>query len=231
MQQTGGPADGDGNRKEISMKKQMAIVLVVLLAVGLYGACGCGGNGDQASDDIALYAGTYLSESNPSDFIEIMSNSTFTLLRDGEEISGSCLVEDGKLLLSAGSFSETMEIAEGVITAGDGTRYALGAEGKTESPEPADSASRKEAIDSYCRENGIVMDSLTLSAEREVSAEDPDWEIDYAFPAESEGSGQFFLLHRAGGQWAVVAHTEGGQTGWTAAELEALGAPSDLAAR
>lgn len=43
--------------------------------------------------------------------------------KDGREVTGSSTVEDGKLLLSAGSFSETMQIGEDVITAKDGTRF------------------------------------------------------------------------------------------------------------
>lgn len=85
------------------------------------------------------------------------------------------------------------------------------------------------AIESYCNEKGIDIPDLTVSREKQVSVQDPTWEIDYAFPAEAEGTGQFFLLHNAVEGWVVVAHTTSGQTGWTAEQLGALGAPADLA--
>lgn len=210
------------------MRKIAVVVVVVLLSLGVVAVCGCGG-GDEAEDEITLYTGKYWSESNPSDYIEIMPNNTFTMLIEGEETSGSCSVEEGSLRLSAGSYDETMKIREGVITAGDGTRYAIVVEGERDDSQQEGFSTRKEAIDEYCQENGIEMDSLTVSSEKEVSVEDSDWEIDYAFPAEAEGEGQFFLLHKSGGSWEVLANTAGDQTGWTAEELQMLGAPADLA--
>jgi hypothetical protein len=84
----------------------------------------------------------------------------------------------------------------------------------------------KEAIEEYCAANGIDIPGLTVSGEKQVSQEDPNWEVDYAFPAEAEGEGVFFLLQNTDGAWAVIAHTE--EAGWTAEQLEALGAPTDL---
>lgn len=214
-------------RKGNIMRKFTVVIIAVLLATGVIAACGCGGgSGDE--EDITLYTGKYWSESNPSDYIEIMPNNTFVMMEDNEETSGSCSVEEGTLSLSAGSYNETMKINAGVITAG-GKKYAIVTEEEDEESEQSDSAAIKKAIEGYCQEKGIEMASLTVSEEKSVSTEDPDWEIDYAFPAEAEGTGQFFLLHKTGTDWAVIAHTEGAQTGWTAVQLEGFGAPRDLA--
>lgn len=208
------------------MKKIAVVALAMLLSIGVIAVWGCGGNGDETEDEITLYTGKYWSESNPSDYIEIMPNNTFTMFLDGDETSGSCYIEEGTLSLSAGSYDETMEISKGVITTSDGTKFAIVVEGEEE-----DSEAQKEAIVNYCREEGIDIPDLTVSDEKEVSRENPDWEIDYAFPAEAEGTGQNFLLHKVDEDWVVVAHTEKEQIGWTTSELEALGAPVDLATR
>ncbi|MBM3146777.1 MAG: hypothetical protein FJ000_02660 [Actinobacteria bacterium] len=103
------------------------------------------------------------------------------------------------------------------------------------SPTSQGAATQKEAIQAYCDEIGLDMPDLQVSGEdgygdpATVSATDPNWEIDYAFPADAEGDGHFFLLHEVDGSWTVVAiadYTD--QIGWTAAQLEELGAPSDL---
>jgi hypothetical protein len=96
-------------------------------------------------------------------------------------------------------------------------------------------ATQKAAIQAYCDANGIDIPELNVSGDDgfgdkpTVSVEDPDWEIDYAFPAAQEGTGRFFLLHKTDTGWTVVAHTGEGRTGWTADELNDLGAPADLA--
>ena len=81
-------------------------------------------------------------------------------------------------------------------------------------------ATQKAAIEAYCDRNSIDIPQPTLASDGygdkpTVSKEDPGWEIDFAFPAEAEGAGQFFLLHKTDG-------------GWTADELKNLGAPTDI---
>ncbi len=87
---------------------------------------------------------------------------------------------------------------------------------------PPVASTEREAIERYCDEKGIDIPELTVSGEKEVSAVDPAWEVDYAFPGEQESLGVFFLLHETDGEWTVVAHTD--EVGWTSAELQALGA-------
>ena len=120
-------------------------------------------------------------------------------------------------------------LALGLLAAGCG-----GGEGDEGSPSPAatGAATQKAAIQAYCDENGITMPDLTVSGDDgygdkpTVSAQDPGWEIDYAFPADQEGGGRFFLLHKTGGGWTAVAVTQ--EAGWTTAQLEELGAPTDI---
>jgi hypothetical protein len=204
------------------MRRLTVAVVIGLFVLGMIALGGCGGAKEEADQDSSAYAGTYVSEQNPADFIEIESNNTFRMSKGGKEVSGSCAVEDGSLLLSAGSFSETMKISGDTITDSDGAKFSKN--GQPQSFDPL-----KEAIEKYRDENGITMPDLVVSQEKTVSVQDPSWEIDYAFPAEAEGTGQFFLLHKTGDGWAVVAHTEAGATGWTAEQLGALGAPTDLA--
>jgi len=96
--------------------------------------------------------------------------------------------------------------------------------------EPA--ATQKQAIVAYCTAAGIDIPDMVVNTEDAdseppmVSKEDPSWEIDYAFPADAEGRGVFFLVHKADGNWSVVSDT--GQAGWTAKQLKDLGAPADL---
>lgn len=213
------------------MRKFAVILVAALLAVGVLGVCGCGGSDRtdvETETDTYIYTGSYVNADNNAEYIELESNNTFTMMKDGEEISGSYDVEEGTLRLSAGSFSETMKISAGVITTEEGKKFMLVEEVRIDDSTEG-SGTQKEAIEDYCREEDITIEGLTVSFEKEVSAQDPDWEIDYAFPAEAEGKGQFFLLHRVDGEWMVVAHTEGNQAGWTAAELQAVGAPADLA--
>lgn len=217
------------------MRRIVLAVTVLLLALSLLALAGCGDKDKEAVVDTKEFAGRYVSESDASDVIEIRENSTFEMTRGGDTVSGSCAVEDAQLLLSAGSFSETMSIAGDVITDEDGIRYvkSTGKEEKKEEKkeeEPAEEgfATVKEAIVEYCRVNGIEIPDLVVSGEKEVSSRDPSWEVDYAFPPEAEGLGVFFLLHETDGGWVVVAHTDDAP-GWTEAELKALGAPEDLA--
>jgi hypothetical protein len=87
-------------------------------------------------------------------------------------------------------------------------------------------ATPKEAIVAYCNEKGVHIRDLNISSDKKVSVHDPDWEIDYAFPAAAEGEGYFFLLHKTSGGWMVIAHTA--KVGWTAEQLRKFGAPTDL---
>lgn len=84
----------------------------------------------------------------------------------------------------------------------------------------------KGAIEEYCKEKGVDIPDMNVSADKKVSGKDPNWEVDYAFPAAAEGEGYFFLLHKTGGGWMVTAHTA--HVGWTAEQLKAFGAPTDL---
>ncbi|RJP30800.1 MAG: hypothetical protein C4536_09365, partial [Actinobacteria bacterium] len=175
------------------MRRYIIAVIAMLIAVSLLVLAGCGE--DKTTADTSEYAGTYISEDNADDYIEIGDNNTFTMMSDGEETSGSCDVEDGSLLLSAGSYNATMKISGDAITDEDGNRYVKGY------------ATVEEAIEAYCAANGIVIPDLTISEEKQVSQQDPAWEVDYAFPAEAEGEGVFFLLQNSDGAWAVIAHT------------------------
>ncbi len=87
-------------------------------------------------------------------------------------------------------------------------------------------ATQKEAIEKYCVEKSIDIPDLVVSGEKEVSAADAGWEINYAFTPDQEGAGTFFLLHKTADGWMVVAHTQ--EVGWTADELKGLGAPTDI---
>jgi len=93
-------------------------------------------------------------------------------------------------------------------------------------------ATQKQAIVAYCKAAGIDIPDMRVNTEDAdiegptVSKEDPSWEIDYAFPADAEGKGVFFLVHKADGNYTVVADTR--KAGWTAKQLEELGAPADI---
>ena len=93
-------------------------------------------------------------------------------------------------------------------------------------------ATQKQAIEAYCKAAGIVIPDMVVNSEDAdsepptVSKEDPSWEVDYAFPADAEGKGVFFLVHKADGSWTVVADTR--KAGWTVKQLKELGAPTDL---
>jgi hypothetical protein len=124
-------------------------------------------------------------------------------------------------------------LAAGLLLAGCGGSEQTD-EG-TPTPTAKGAATQKAAIQAYCDEIGLDMPDLCVSGDDgygdkpTVSAEDPNWEIDYAFPADEEGGGHFFLLHKVDGSWTVVAiadYTD--QIGWTAAQLEELGAPTDI---
>ena len=93
-------------------------------------------------------------------------------------------------------------------------------------------ATQKQAIVAYCKAAGIVIPNMAVNTEDAdsepptVSKEDPSWEIDYAFPADAEGRGVFFLVHKVDGNYTVVSDT--GKAGWTAKQLKELGAPADI---
>lgn len=105
-------------------------------------------------------------------------------------------------------------------TAGDSQTAA----GSTQTT-AAGAASQQEAIEAYVAAQKIQIKDLVVSEEKAVSA-DTTWEVDYAFPAEFEGLGYFFLLHKIDSGWTVLAHTQ--ESGWSAAELETYGAPADI---
>lgn len=77
----------------------------------------------EALEDISAYAGRYESDSNPEDYIEIFANNTFEMVIDGSFTSGSTMITNGTLMLSAGSFSDSMSIGDGVISSFDGVRF------------------------------------------------------------------------------------------------------------
>jgi hypothetical protein len=91
---------------------------------------------------------------------------------------------------------------------------------------------QKAAIVAYCRAAGIYIPDMIVNTEDAdsepplVSGTDPSWEVDYAFPADAEGEGVFFLVRKDGGDYKVIADTR--RAGWTAKELKQLGAPEDL---
>ncbi len=77
----------------------------------------------EALEDLSAYAGRYESEANPDDYIEIFANNTFEMTIDGSFTGGSTIITNGTLMLSAGSFSDSMSIENGVIITADGTRF------------------------------------------------------------------------------------------------------------
>lgn len=66
--------DGKGT----TMKKLMAFAIAGLFVLGLVALAGCGGK--KATVDTKTYTGKYLSQKNPSDYIELRSNHTFTFV-------------------------------------------------------------------------------------------------------------------------------------------------------
>jgi hypothetical protein len=82
-----------------------------------------------------------------------------------------------------------------------------------------------EAIEEYCESRGINVSDWEFDV-TVVSDIDTNWRIDYGYPPTAEGEGIFFLLNKEEDAWAVIAHTR--EAGWTANQLRALGAPSDL---
>jgi hypothetical protein len=108
---------------ECLMKKLTVNVLVLILVFSLLVIAGCG-NGEE--DPVALlrkHAGVYISESNSEHYIEIRGNGTFEMEIERGYTMGSCMIEKGELLLSAGSFADSMAISDGVITDSEGTRF------------------------------------------------------------------------------------------------------------
>jgi hypothetical protein len=122
----------------------------------------------------------------------------------------------------------------GLLVVGCATTAPTGRTPTTTAPTEQASATQKAAIAKYIAANNISIPEMNVAGtdgygdKPTVSKEDPNWEIDYAFPAAEEGAGTFFLLRKAGGGWTVVAHTAKGKVGWTADELKALGAPTDI---
>lgn len=134
------------------MRKSAALALAGLLALGLLALAGCGDK--EPAVDTGRYAGRYVSQKSPPDYIELASNNTFTLVRDGETTSGSFDVEGDDLLLSAGSYSNTMKISGDTISDRDGTRYEKKAgEGEGTGTESGQASQCKKAmIDFYLKD-------------------------------------------------------------------------------
>lgn len=111
--------------------KKLAVVMVIcaVLTGVLFVIVGCGNEKTSDTDieetrgEDAEYVGKYVSESNPADFIELRANHTFTWMRNSEETVGSYVIEEGRLLLSAGSFNETMTVRDGALVDSSGTTY------------------------------------------------------------------------------------------------------------
>jgi len=105
------------------MKKLTASMVAGLLVLGLVALAGCG---KKSTVDTKSYTGKYSSKKNPSDFIELRPNDTFTFVQNGQTTSGSYDIEGDSLLLSAGSYDNTMKISGKTITDTDGTQYVRG---------------------------------------------------------------------------------------------------------
>lgn len=83
-----------------------------------------------------------------------------------------------------------------------------------------------EAIQEYCRKNGIDTTGWSFSVVI-VSKSDPGWKIDEGVKAGSGETPMQFLLHKVNEEWTVVA---GSDSGWTAEQLQQeYKAPGDLA--
>ncbi len=105
------------------MRKLKFSVILLTLLLGLVVMAGCGNGEEDPEALLRKHAGVYISESDPQHYIEIRENGTFDMEIERGFTSGSCMVENGELLLSAGSFADTMEISDGVITDSEGNRF------------------------------------------------------------------------------------------------------------
>ncbi len=104
------------------MKRNMKVIMVLLISVGFLIVAGCA-ESDEPLEDISAYVGRYESEENPENYLEINANNTFEMVIDGNFTGGSTMITKSTLMLSAGSFSESMKIDDGVITTADGTKF------------------------------------------------------------------------------------------------------------
>lgn len=106
------------------MKKIAGIVLLAVLAVVLAAGCGEPERGSQVTSPELRVVGHYDSEANAEDKLKILAHHTFEMTKAGAFTSGSWVLEGDRVLLSAGSFTDTLEI-EGVdlVQKSDGTRW------------------------------------------------------------------------------------------------------------
>lgn len=100
----------------------VGVILVALLLV-LVIMAGCGNGEEDPEALLKKYAGEYVSETDPQHFISLQDNGWFEMEVERGYTGGSWLVENDELLLSAGSFADTMAISDNVITDSSGTRF------------------------------------------------------------------------------------------------------------
>ncbi len=105
------------------MKKLTLNVIFFMLVPCLVAIAGCGNGGEAPEALLGKHAGVYSGESDSQHYIEIRENGTFQMDIGRGYTSGSCMVQKGELLLSAGSFADTMEISDGVTTDSEGNRF------------------------------------------------------------------------------------------------------------
>jgi hypothetical protein len=105
------------------MRKSKISVILLALLLGLVVMAGCGNGEEDPEALLKKYAGNYVSESDPQHYISLQDNGSFEMEIERGYTGGSWLIENGELYLSAGSFADTMEISDGVITDSDGNRF------------------------------------------------------------------------------------------------------------
>ncbi len=105
------------------MKKLTVSVTILMLVLSLLVIAGCGNGEEDPEALLRKHAGVYISESDSEHYIEIPEKGTFEMEIKRGYTMGSCMIEKGELLLSAGSFADSMAISDGVITDNEGTRF------------------------------------------------------------------------------------------------------------
>lgn len=98
-------------------------VIILALLLGLVVMTGCGNGEEDPEALLKKYAGEYVSEADPQHFISLQDNGWFEMEVERGYTSGSWGIEDGVLLLSAGSFADTMTISDKEITDSGGTKF------------------------------------------------------------------------------------------------------------